>query len=179
MAGTADSAAQAGATAQAGASANEPAVPGDRRWALEVIPLPGDQQLRAPGELSISIHGVPAVRLGEDEVRFATRHAQLAVYLLAIAGPGGLPAEELADTLWHGVVPKRAAQSMRTMLWQTRRSLAHEAWRIRRQRGGLLLDLDGVRLDFQPGEVLQRDRILNGWAFRIPTALQPRLIVAA
>ena len=143
------------------------------------IVLPGDSRLGATARLAISIHGVPAVRLGDTDVRFATRHAQLALYLLVIAGPEGIPADQLIATLWQGAVPKRAANSMRTMLWQIRRSLGQESWRLRRSRGMVLFDLDGVQLDFEPGSELRRDQILTGWAFRIPPAIQPLLIVAA
>jgi hypothetical protein len=143
------------------------------------IVLAGDSRLGAAPTLSIAVRGVPHVRLGDSDVRFATRHAQLALYLLTIAGPEGIPTEEMIDTLWHGVVPRRAAASVRTMLWQIRRGLDHEAWRLRRSRGIVLFDVDGVRLDFEPGTQLRRDQILTGWAFRIPPAIQPLLIVAA
>jgi len=143
------------------------------------IVLAGDSRLGAAPILSIAVRGVPHVRLGDSDVRFATRHAQLALYLLTIAGPEGIPTEEMIDTLWHGVVPRRAAASVRTMLWQIRRGLEHEAWRLRRSRGIVLFDIDGVRLDFEPGTQLRRDQILTGWAFRIPPAIQPLLIVAA
>ena len=150
-----------------GASGNDPIV------------LAGDSRLGAAPVLSIAIHGVPHVRLGDLDVRFATRHAQLALYLLAIAGPVGIPTEEMIDTLWHGVVPRRAAASVRTMLWQIRRSLDQDAWRLRRSRGIVLFELDGVQLDFEPGTELHRDQILTGWSFRIPPAIQTLLMVAA
>ena len=150
-----------------GASVNDPIV------------LAGDSRLGAAPVLSIAIHGVPHVRLGDIDVRFATRHAQLALYLLAIAGPVGIPTEEMIDTLWHGVVPRRAAASVRTMLWQIRRTLDQDAWRLRRSRGIVLFELDGVQLDFEPGTELHRDQILTGWSFRIPPAIQTLLIVAA
>ncbi len=143
------------------------------------IVLHGDSRLGAPARLAISIRGVPAVRLGDIDVRFATRHAQLALYLLVIAGPEGIPSGQLIDTLWQGAVPKRAANSMRTMLWQIRRSLDHEAWRLRRSRGIVIFEHEGVQLDFEPGTELRRDQILTGWAFRIPEAIQPLVIVAA
>lgn len=132
-----------------------------------------------PGTLEIRVHGVPSVHLGGRPVRLATRHTQLAVYLLAIAGSEGIPGTQLIDTLWHGVAPHRGASSMRTMLWQMRRGFEHEAWRVRRQRGVVLLDLDGARLDFTPGLALHRDRILTGWSFRIPPAIESLVIVAA
>ncbi len=141
--------------------------------------LAGDSRLGAAPILSIAVRGVPHVRLGDSDVRFATRHAQLALYLLAIAGPEGIPTEEMIDTLWHGVVPRRAAASVRTMLWQIRRTLDQEAWRLRRSRGIVLFELDGVQLDFEQGTELHRDQILTGWSFRIPPSIQPLLIVAA
>jgi hypothetical protein len=143
------------------------------------IVLAGDSRVGAAPVLSIAIHGVPQVRLGDIDVRFATRHAQLALYLLAIAGSEGIPTDEMIDTLWHGVVPRRAAASVRTMLWQIRRTLDQEAWRVRRSRGIVLFELDGVQLDFEPGTELHRDQILTGWSFRIPPTIQPLLIVAA
>jgi hypothetical protein len=153
--------------------------PDDEGPAAHPVPLPGDPRLRTANPLSIHVMGRPLVRLGDVEVRFPTRHAQLAVYLLAIAGSDGLPTDQLIDTLWHGAVPRQAGQSMRTMLWQVRRSLAHEAWRVHRRRGGLLLELDGAILDFEPGAVLEREMILHGWVFRVPEALETRLIDAA
>ena len=139
----------------------------------------GDSRLGAAPVLSIAVRGVPHVRLGDSDVRFATRHAQLALYLLVIAGSEGIPAEQLIETLWQGVVARRASASLRTMLWQIRRSLEHEAWRVRRSRGIVLFELDGVQLDFEPGTELHRDQILTGWSFRIPPAIQTLLMVAA
>ncbi len=145
----------------------------------DVADPPGMGWEERPGALTIRLHGVPSAHLGDRPVRLATRHAQLALYLLAIAGSDGIPGEQLIDTLWHGVAPHRGASSMRTMLWQMRRGLEHEAWRVRRHRGSVLLDVDGAQLDFTPGEALHRDRILTGWSFRIPPAIESLLIVAA
>ena len=104
-------------------------------------------------DLQITVLGPPAVLLDGRRVEFLTRHAELATYLLAIAGPAGIPADELTTALWPGVDQRRAGPRLRTLLWQVRNALAREAWRVQRRRGLVLLDLTGVEVDLR-GEAL-------------------------
>ena len=69
---------------------------------------PAYDRLFTPSQaLQIKVMGQPAVLLDGHRVDFLTRHAELATYLLAIAGPAGISAEELASALWPGVDERR------------------------------------------------------------------------
>ncbi len=57
----------------------------------------------APTSLVISVIGPGSVTIGGEPVRFATRHAELAIYLLALAGADGMGRDELMSALWPGV----------------------------------------------------------------------------
>ncbi len=111
---------------------------------------PAYDRLFAPSHaLQIKVLGHPAVLLDGQRVDFLTRHAELATYLLAIAGPAGLSAEDLSSALWPGVDERRAGPRLRTLLWQVRNALGREAWRVQRRRGLVLLDLTGVDVDLR------------------------------
>lgn len=105
-------------------------------------------------ELRISVIGQPEVVLRGERVVFLTRHAELAVFLLAIAGPKGVSASELLGTLWPGVEERRAAPRLRTLLWQARNALGAEAWRLQRRGSMVLLDLTGVAVDLHDSSAL-------------------------
>jgi tetratricopeptide (TPR) repeat protein len=108
-------------------------------------------------ELQIKVLGRPAVLLDGHRVEFLTRHAELATYLLAIAGAKGVSAEDLSAVLWPGVDDRRAGPRLRTLLWQVRNALGREAWRVQRRRGLVLLDLTGVDVDLQRRELARQE----------------------
>ena len=111
---------------------------------------PAYDRLFSPAQtLQIKVMGEPAVLLDGHRVDFLTRHAELATYLLAIAGPTGIAAEELEAALWPGVDGNRTGPRLRTLLWQVRNALGREAWRVQRRRGMVLLDLTGVDVDLR------------------------------
>jgi len=99
--------------------------------------------------LQIKVLGQPAVLLDGQRVDFLTRHAELATYLLAIAGQAGISAGDLAGALWPDVDERRAGPRLRTLLWQVRNALGREAWRVQRRRDMVLLDLTGVDVDLR------------------------------
>lgn len=98
-------------------------------------------------DLCIKVVGPPAVLLDGRQLEFLTRHAELATYFLAMAGPDGLPADELAHSLWPDADPRRTGPRLRTLLWQVRNALGREAWRVQRRRERVLIDLTGVDVD--------------------------------
>ena len=120
---------------------------------------PAYDRLFAPSqELQIRVLGPPAVLLDGRRVDFLTRHAELATYLLAMAGATGLAAEELSTALWPGVDARRSGPRLRTLLWQVRNALGREAWRVQRRRGRVLLDLTGVDVDLETATLAHEER---------------------
>jgi hypothetical protein len=85
--------------------------------------------------------------LDGEPVAFLTRHAELALYLLLLAGRDGLSATELASRLWPEAPVRRHRPRLRTCLWQVRKSLGEEHWRVRRTPSQIFFDADGVIFD--------------------------------
>jgi hypothetical protein len=108
--------------------------------------------------LRISVIGRPSVTIEGRRVEFLTRHAELAVYLLAIAGPVGVPNRELEATFWPGVDERRTGPRLRTLLWQARNALGGEAWRLQRRRGRVFLELNGVEVDLHEADLAGQER---------------------
>jgi tetratricopeptide (TPR) repeat protein len=100
-----------------------------------------------PGGLRISLMDGPAVEIGGRPIAFATRNAELSVAVLALAGPTGVGADELARHLWPAAEPERLRPRLRTMLWHVRSALGAEAWRLTRRDDRLVLDLAGAVLE--------------------------------
>lgn len=128
-----------------------------------------------PGELAIELLGRGSVTIAQQPVRFATRHAELFVYLLALAGADGLARDDVISALWPEVELHDARPRLRTALWQVRRALGEHAWRIARERGVVLFDLDGVRLDVAPDRPIRRAELLIGWNVSLPQVLLDRV----
>jgi hypothetical protein len=82
--------------------------------------------------------------LDGEPVAFLTRHAELTLYLLILAGRNGLTATELASRLWPEAPARRHRPRLRTCLWQIRKSLGEEHWRLRRTPSQIFFDADGV-----------------------------------
>lgn len=120
---------------------------------------PAYDRLFAPSqELQIKVIGSPAVLLDGHKVEFLTRHAELGTYMLAIAGPKGLSADELAASLWPGVDERRTGPRLRTLLWQVRNALGREAWRVQRRGVLVMLDLTGVDVDLHDEALARQER---------------------
>jgi tetratricopeptide (TPR) repeat protein len=96
--------------------------------------------------LGIDLVDRRGVTIGGRRVAFLTRHAELAVYLLASAGPEGLDADSLAEVLWPAASRTRRAPRLRTALWQVRTAIGPHAWRVGRRGRAVVLDLTGVDL---------------------------------
>jgi len=97
--------------------------------------------------LRITMLGDAAVWLGNERLRFPTHKAELAIFALALAGSAGMHEDVLLDRLWHGAPADRARGRLRTLLWQIRRVLGREAWRLERRGDTIRLDLGGVEVD--------------------------------
>jgi tetratricopeptide (TPR) repeat protein len=122
---------------------------------------PAYDRLFTPAQdLRIKVVGPPAVLLEGRQLEFLTRHAELATYFLAIAGPDGIAADELARSLWPDADPRRIGPRLRTLLWQVRNALGREAWRVQRHRDRVVLDLTGVDVDLHR-EALDRQEQLT------------------
>lgn len=81
-------------------------------------------------------------------IRLRTDNAAQALFLLALAGPGGMHAEQLAEYLWPDRVDRvRLLARVRTLLWDLRRGLDADAWRLQRRGPVLTLDITGVSFD--------------------------------
>jgi DNA-binding SARP family transcriptional activator len=88
--------------------------------------------------------GSPRVLVGDDEVRFATRHAAWALFSLALSDGNELGVDELCERLWPEASEGVLARRLATMTWQVRRGLGDGAWRVVRTRTALRLELDEV-----------------------------------
>jgi len=102
----------------------------------------------APGApLRIALLGDAGVWVGNDRLKFPTHRAELAVFALALAGPAGLHQEVLTERLWPAAPADRGQARLRTLLWQVRRTLGEDAWRLQRRGRRVFLALDGARVD--------------------------------
>lgn len=109
----------------------------------------GDQAyalLGASERLRINLVGRPSVHVGSRRVAFLTRHAEVSVYLLALAGAHGVPAALLAESLWPSATQTRRNHRLRTLLWQVRNSLGPHAWRVTRDGERVVFDAAGVEI---------------------------------
>ena len=162
---------------------------------------PAYDRLFAPAQdLRVTVLGEPQVTLDDRPVEFLTRHAELATYLLTLAGEDGLSSDELAAALWPGVDSRRAGPRLRTLLWQVRNALGPEAWRVQRRQSLVWLDLTGVGVDLRDAWVAEEEReaagelvptglagasqeagrsshltLLAGWDVALPESLRARL----
>lgn len=125
--------------------------------------------------LRISLAGSGSVAIGGQQVRFATKHAELILYLLVLAGEDGLQRDEVIAALWPEVTPTDGRPRLRTALWQIRRSLGVHAWRLERERGVVRFSLDGVAVDLGAPAPVVGSTILAGWTFTMPVTLRDRV----
>ena len=88
-----------------------------------------------------------AIQIDGEEVTFMTANARRGLTILALHGEAGLHQEELSEHLWPGAPALRAGQRMRTLLWQMRKALGGEAWRLQRLGQVILLDPTNVAVD--------------------------------
>jgi tetratricopeptide (TPR) repeat protein len=99
-------------------------------------------------QLRLAAFGPGRVLYGGQELRFHTDNATRAIFLLALAGPHGMHVEQLAEHLWSDRVERsRLLGRIRTLLWDARRGLGPEAWRLQRRSTLVALDLTGVGFD--------------------------------
>lgn len=94
-----------------------------------------------PGGLRVRVGSVPALKVDGEPVHLPTRHAELVIQLLAVAGPEGVPAPWLCLFTWPGTDSARSGPRLRTLLWQLRTALGPERWRIQRRGEDIVFDL--------------------------------------
>lgn len=138
---------------------------------------PEDRGADAPSSpgLHVALRGRGSVSIDGVAVGFATRHAELALYLLVLAGEDGLPRDQLIEALWPGIAPERARPRLRTALWQLRSALGDHAARIQRERGVIRFDLDGVTLDVTLQAPPSASDLLLGWNVDLPSVVGERI----
>lgn len=103
--------------------------------------------LVAGGSLEVRVLGQPMVLIADEPVVFNSRRAELAVYALALAEERGIEPRELMERLWPGSASDRSSQRLRGMIWEARRALGPEGWRIGREGERWVLDHTGVCVD--------------------------------
>ena len=91
-----------------------------------------------------------------------THNTERALFLLALAGPAGMHAEELAGLLWRDddPDPKRLSGRLRTLLWEMRRVLRTQAWRL--ERVGPIVRLDTFGISFDLAQARTEARTASG-----------------
>ncbi|MCX7620227.1 MAG: hypothetical protein N2037_05205 [Acidimicrobiales bacterium] len=125
---------------------------GDETWLARAYELSdGDPAFAGlfarPGRLRVRVGSVPSVTVDGEPVCLPTRHAELVIQLLAVAGPEGIPAEGLCLLIWPGVESARSGPRLRTLLWQVRSALGPERWRIQRRADRVVFQLDHAQVD--------------------------------
>lgn len=109
------------------------------------MPLPADD---APAEVSLLLHGVPAIaRTGGAPLPLERKDA---AWLALLALEGALPRERIAAWLWPASTPRAAAGSLRQRIFRLRRRLGHDLVRA----GDSVQLLPGVRLVPAEGALL-------------------------
>lgn len=101
----------------------------------------------ASSRITVRCREPMAIAIDGREVTFMTEHAQRALVILALAGDAGLHQEELAEHLWPAAPAARVGQRLRTLLWQARKALGSEAWRLQRRPRMIVLDTTNVTVD--------------------------------
>lgn len=131
--------------------------------------------LAGPSALSVKLLGDAGVWQDSERLPFPTRRAELAVLSLALAGTGGLHQEELIERLWPEAPADRAGGRLRNVLWQMRRTLGREDWRLQRHHERLLLELPAGQVDVLDLRV-RAEALL---AAEVPDAAGLRLVLEA
>lgn len=108
--------------------------------------------------LRVTMLGDPGVWRDDERIKFATRHAELTVYCLALSSGDGIHQEDLAERLWPGAPADKIKQRLATLVWQVRRALGPDAWRIRRDGPVFAADFRAVDIDLV--ELRRRARAL-------------------
>jgi len=119
---------------------------------------------RGERSLSLAAFGAGSVLRSGSVVEFRSHNAERALFSLAMAGSGGMHAEELADRLWPDVTPDRAhvLGRIRTLLWDIRKGLGADAWRIK--RSGPHISFEAADVAFDLCELRTRGRRALGSA---------------
>ena len=98
-------------------------------------------------DLRIVLLGDAGVWRGAARVSFATRHAETALYCLALDEHHTIHEEMLVERLWPDAPADRVPGRLGTLVWQIRRGLGPDSWRIRRQHELVRLDCRGLGVD--------------------------------
>lgn len=117
--------------------------------------------LRPSGRLRINLGEEPAVYIADSRATFKTVRAELLVYALALAAPSRMHSEELVELLWPDTGGRGTPRRLRTALWDARRALGVEGWRIDRHGDALGADMDGAVLDIGVVPPHERGDILD------------------
>ncbi len=98
--------------------------------------------------LRLEAYGPGRIRCGARPVEFRSHKAERALFLLAFAGPDGMHTDQLAAQLWPAANDRlRLLGRTRTLLWDVRRGLDQQGWRLQRHGPTVMLNLTGVEFD--------------------------------
>ena len=98
-------------------------------------------------QLRLYAAGTGQVLMDGETVQFLTHHAEMAIYMLALAGDEGMTPTDLAMRLWPEAPEGRHRPRLRTCLWQIRRALGDEHWRLRRDAERVYFHVADTELD--------------------------------
>ena len=109
----------------------------DPAYALLVSPTAGRLAIRLQDPRWLTIDGA--------HLRFRSRRAAELIYRLAAEGP--MDSTDVASELWPTCEAPAAVSRLRTAVWDARRGLGPEAWRLERKDGLLHLQLAGAEVE--------------------------------
>lgn len=119
----------------------------ERAYSLAPEPDPAWVALVSAGSLEIRVLGESVVAVDGKQVAFRSRHAEHAVYALAVAGERGLESGALVERLWPGSTPETSARRLRSAIWAARKALGSEGWRLHRRKDRWVLEEIGARIN--------------------------------
>lgn len=100
--------------------------------------------------LELSAFGPGQIVRGGQPVSGRTHNSERTLFMLALAGTGGLHVEQLADRLWTDPRVERDKRlgRVRTLLWEAKKEiLGTQRWRLERREQILMLDMTDVAFD--------------------------------
>jgi hypothetical protein len=107
----------------------------------ECLDVPAYRLVRGLSSLEIEVLGAGRVLVAGTAATFTSTQAFLVLAALALAPRGTLHWEVLVNRLWPDASAERGRASLRAALWEARRALGPEGWRVQRKGDLLVLDL--------------------------------------
>jgi tetratricopeptide (TPR) repeat protein len=123
-----------------------------------------DQLWRSATALRLAGFGPGRIIASGKPLSFRTHAAEKTLFVLALAGPDGMHAEQLAECLWPdaGVDHRHLLARVRTLLWDARSGLGRDAWRLQRTGAVISFDTTGVPVDILVARDHAKRAIVSG-----------------